>query len=234
MDPSHWTERTSAAISAAADAAAEAGHPQIEPLHVALAALEDANGVARAAVARAASGDDAAAASLRRTLARAAGRLPAVRPPPEGTPSASPALAKALRRAANKMKERGDTFLAVDTLWGACLEDAKVRTRALVAARARAAAHAALLLRRTPSGSDALCGGRCTCARRARAARAAPARGGQRAYARVALHAAPRAAPRRRRARCAALSSLVSFWGADSASRSARRRRWRRRWPTRA
>jgi hypothetical protein len=31
-----------------------AGHPQIEPLHVALAALEDANGVARAAVLRAA------------------------------------------------------------------------------------------------------------------------------------------------------------------------------------
>jgi ATP-dependent Clp protease ATP-binding subunit ClpB len=127
MDPQHWTERTSSAISAAADAAAVAGHPQIEPLHVALAALEDAAGVARAAVLRAGGGDESAVASLRRTLARAAGRLPAVRPPPEGTSSASPSLVKVLRRGATRMKERGDTFLAVDTLWLACLEDPKAR-----------------------------------------------------------------------------------------------------------
>jgi ATP-dependent Clp protease ATP-binding subunit ClpB len=127
MDPQHWTERTSSAISAAAEAAANAGHPQIEPLHVALAALEDGAGVARAAVLRAGGGDEGAVASLRRTLGRATGRLPAVRPPPEGTPSASPSLVKVLRRAAARMKERGDTFLAVDTLWLACLEDSKVR-----------------------------------------------------------------------------------------------------------
>jgi ATP-dependent Clp protease ATP-binding subunit ClpA len=138
MDPQHWTERTSSAISAAADAAAVAGHPQIEPLHVALAALEDAAGVARAAVLRAGGGDEGAVASLRRTLARAAGRLPAVRPPPEGTPSASPSLVKVLRRGATRMKERGDTFLAVDTLWLACLEDPKVRSSDVLLVRAAA------------------------------------------------------------------------------------------------
>jgi ATP-dependent Clp protease ATP-binding subunit ClpB len=127
MDPSQWTQKTSSAFSAAADAAQVAGHPQVEPLHVALTALEDAAGIARAAVLRAASGDEAAVASLRRTLARASSRLPAVRPPPDGTPSVSPALANVLRKAGAHMKQRGDSFLAVDTLWLACLEDSKVR-----------------------------------------------------------------------------------------------------------
>jgi ATP-dependent Clp protease ATP-binding subunit ClpB len=128
MDPAKWTERTTSALSAAAEAAGEAGHAQIEPLHVAAAALDDKQGVARAAVLRAVRGDEAALASLRRTLAAATKRLPAVRGASAGQPSASPALSKVLSRASSRMKERGDTFLSVDTLWLECLNDTKVRS----------------------------------------------------------------------------------------------------------
>ena len=44
MDPQKWTEKTRSAISAAVEAAQAAGNPQIEPLHVAIAALEDSTG----------------------------------------------------------------------------------------------------------------------------------------------------------------------------------------------
>jgi ATP-dependent Clp protease ATP-binding subunit ClpB len=127
MDPARWTEKTSSAIAAAAEAAASAGNPQIEPLHIAGAALDDKTGVARAAVLRAAKGDESALASLRRTLAAAAKRLPAVRGAGGQQPSASPALSKVLSRASARMKDRGDTFLSVDTLWLECLNDNKVR-----------------------------------------------------------------------------------------------------------
>jgi ATP-dependent Clp protease ATP-binding subunit ClpB len=128
MDPAKWTEKTSSALSAAAEAAAEAGNAQIEPLHVAAALLSDKQGVAGAAVLRAARGDEAALASLRRTLQAAVSRLPAVRGGNTGQPSASNALSKVLSRCASRMKARGDTFLAVDVLWGECLNDNKVRS----------------------------------------------------------------------------------------------------------
>ena len=127
MDPAKWTEKTSSAIAAAAEAASSAGNAQIEPLHVASAALDDKTGVARAAVLRASKGDESALASLRRTLAAAAKRLPAVRGASGQQPSASPALSKVLSRCSSRMKERGDTFLSVDTLWLECLNDNKAR-----------------------------------------------------------------------------------------------------------
>ena len=127
MDPARLTEKTSSALSAAAEAAAEAGNAQIEPLHVAAALLADKQGVAGAAVLRAARGDENALASLRRTLQAAVKRLPAVRGANTGQPSASPALSKVLSRCSSRMKELGDSFLAVDVLWAATLNDGKVR-----------------------------------------------------------------------------------------------------------
>jgi len=127
MDPSKWTEKTSSALAAAAEAAANAGNAEIQPLHVCAAALDDKQGVARAAVLRSARGDEAAAASLRRTLEAAVKRLPAVRGGAGQQPSVSPALSKVLSRASARMKERGDTYLSVDTLFLECLlQDSKV------------------------------------------------------------------------------------------------------------
>ena len=147
MDPARWTELTTSAVSAAAEAAAEAGNAQIEPLHVAAALLQDKQGVSQAAVLRAARGDEAALASLRRTLQAAVKRLPAVRGANAGQPSASPALSKVLSRSATRMKQRGDSYLAVDVLWAECLNDAKVRSPL----RAAWALH-----RRHPSRADAV------------------------------------------------------------------------------
>ena len=127
MDPSKWTEKTRSALNAAAESAHRAGCPQLEAVHVAIAALDDPAGVARAAVLRAAGGDDGAVQSLRRTLQRVASKLPSVRPPPVESPSASQSFQKVMQKASRKMEDRGDTFLAVDTLWLACLEDPKVR-----------------------------------------------------------------------------------------------------------
>ena len=127
MDPAKWTEKTRSALNAAVEAAHHAGCPQLEPVHVALSALDDPAGVARAAVLRAAAGDDGAVQSLRRTLQRVASKLPCVKPPPVESPSASNQLQKVLYKASQRGKERGDSFLAVDTLWLACLEDPKVR-----------------------------------------------------------------------------------------------------------
>lgn len=127
MDASKWTEKTRAAVSAAAEAAQRAGCSQVEPVHVAVATLDDPAGIARAAVLRASGDDEGAVAALRRTLQRVASKLPTVRPPPSEAPSISPALVKVLRSALRRMESRKDAYMAMDTLWMACLEDSKVR-----------------------------------------------------------------------------------------------------------
>ena len=129
MDASKWTEKTRAAVSAADEAAQRAGCSQVEPVHVAAATLDDPVGIARAAVLRASGGDEGTVAALRRTLQRVASKLPTVRPPPSEPPSISPALAKVLRGALRRMESRHDVYMAMDTLWMACLDDSKARAR---------------------------------------------------------------------------------------------------------
>lgn len=122
-EPSHRTEKVKEAYQTAAEAAAASGAPQLEPVHLAHTLLADSEGLARAAVARAAGGD---ANSLLRCLAKSASSLPRTSPPPASV-QPSGALVKVLRSASAAAASAGDTFLSIDILFGALLEDPKVR-----------------------------------------------------------------------------------------------------------
>ncbi|CAM0954531.1 unnamed protein product [Alopecurus aequalis] len=125
MNPDNFTHKTNEALVAAHEAASEAGHAQITPLHLAAALAGDKSGILRQAVAQASGGNASAGDSFERVLAGALKKLPSQSPPPDSVP-ASTALIKAIRRAQSAQKKRGDTHLAVDQLLLGLLEDAQI------------------------------------------------------------------------------------------------------------
>ena len=125
MNPDNFTHKTNEALVTAHEAASEAGHAQITPLHLAAALAGDKAGILRQAIAQASGGNASAGDSFERVLVGALKKLPSQSPPPDSVP-ASTALIKAIRRAQSAQKKRGDSHLAVDQLLLGLLEDAQI------------------------------------------------------------------------------------------------------------
>jgi ATP-dependent Clp protease ATP-binding subunit ClpB len=120
MDPAKITAKVGEAVSAARDLALREGNQALAPLHVAVVMFDDAGGVARAAVSKAA-GDETLKACARQ-LRRAMSRLPKLEPAPDEV-YVGPELKKAFAAAAKAQKARGDAFLAADVLLAAVAAD---------------------------------------------------------------------------------------------------------------
>src|SRR5262245_35191236 len=103
------TRRTQAVLEAAEALAQSSRHPELQPLHLALALLEEPAGVTAAVLNRL--GADPAV--LRAELARGLERLPRV----DGSrPGPSRALAAVINRASAEAEKRGDQFLSTEHL----------------------------------------------------------------------------------------------------------------------
>jgi ATP-dependent Clp protease ATP-binding subunit ClpB len=111
IDPHALTEQSRSALVAAQRLAAELGHATVEPLHLATALVEDADGIARRLVERAGAKPDAVAAALRQALAAAPRQDPAPAQPP-----LSDALAKLLTKAQKDAGAAGDSHCPADRL----------------------------------------------------------------------------------------------------------------------
>ncbi|MFW5859087.1 MAG: ATP-dependent chaperone ClpB [Planctomycetota bacterium] len=120
LNPEHFTEKTRAALQAAAELTANFQHAQIEPLHLACALFEDEEGLAPRIAQRSGADPAAILAALRRPLAA----MPSQDPAPQPTPSAS--LSRLLSQAAKRQQKAGDTHLAVDHLLRELAEDRTV------------------------------------------------------------------------------------------------------------
>jgi len=117
-----FTEKAGGYLQRAVALAEEHNHALVTPLHLAAAMADDApGGVFRLAVAKAAPGDDAAPSACARCLHKRLVRLPSQHPAPDEA-AASPQLGQVIKRAQRLMRERGDSFVAADTLLLALLD----------------------------------------------------------------------------------------------------------------
>ncbi|KAK9844178.1 hypothetical protein WJX81_007123 [Elliptochloris bilobata] len=120
VDPNKFTEKTLQALNAAQELALEHGHQQVTPLHLAIVVFEDSEGIGRQAVLKCANED--ALRSIVRVLKKKLVRLPQVSPPPDQAEIGNE-LRKVLQNAIKLQKKRNDTYLSVDTLLLALLEN---------------------------------------------------------------------------------------------------------------
>ncbi|GBG79085.1 hypothetical protein CBR_g28800 [Chara braunii] len=120
-----FTYKTTEVLSAAHNLAEEMSHSQITPLHLAVALLNDADGIFQQSVKAAAGGRSDSLTTVERVLREALGKLPTQNPPPDEI-TASPALTKLIRRAQAVQRKKGDSHLAVDLLILAVLEESNV------------------------------------------------------------------------------------------------------------
>ena len=138
----NFTDRASKALSDAMQVAEQHDHPQLLPLHLALSLLDPApdeskdqqqttnashasasQSLFRQVVERA-HGDPQ---SFQRALKKAIVRLPSQNPPPDQI-SMAPSFSKVLRAAQDLQKTQKDTFIAVDHLILAVVQDPSVQT----------------------------------------------------------------------------------------------------------
>jgi ATP-dependent Clp protease ATP-binding subunit ClpA len=137
----NFTDRASKALSDAMQVAEQHDHPQLLPLHLALSLLDptpdeskdqqqttnashssSSQSLFRQVVERA-HGDPQ---SFQRALKKAIVRLPSQNPPPEQI-SMSPSFTKVLRAASDLQKTQKDTYIAVDHLISAVVQDPAVQ-----------------------------------------------------------------------------------------------------------
>ncbi|MEW6073629.1 MAG: AAA family ATPase [Planctomycetota bacterium] len=109
------TRRTAEAVQAAQQAAQEAGHAEITPLHLAAALLAEPEGVSAAVLARL----DAEPHALSTELARELARLPRAS---GGSPGPSRGFAEVLQAAAAHAKRLGDSYLSTEHVFLALAE----------------------------------------------------------------------------------------------------------------
>lgn len=150
FDPKKATQKTTETISEAIELAQEEQHQQLTPLHLAIVLFEDTHGLARTAVSKAA-GEEAWKSAVR-TLRKRLVRLPKVQPAPEQV-SPSRELSKVLSSAQKAQKERGDTYLGVDSLLAAVVGDAGVAEALAEAGVNRAQVESELAAARKTQGS---------------------------------------------------------------------------------
>src|SRR5438270_2726072 len=112
MDSYKLTTKSQEAISTAVQAAATAGHPHVEPIHLLLALLGQADGVARPLI-EAAAGDPSSVAQQAKA---ALDRLPSA----TGATVAAPGLARpaiaVVNAAADVAKSLGDDYVSTEHL----------------------------------------------------------------------------------------------------------------------
>jgi len=132
IDPNTLTEKARSALIAAQESAQTRRHAQVEPLHLAAALFDDADGLAR----RLADKAGADAKGLTADLARRLTELPAQSTPPPQI-GLSNDLAAVVRSAQTEQKKRGDSHVASEHLLLALAADKKVG--ALFTARGLAA-----------------------------------------------------------------------------------------------
>ncbi|KAL3684679.1 hypothetical protein R1sor_002701 [Riccia sorocarpa] len=123
MNPERFTHKTNEALAAGQEIAANAGHAQYTPIHLALALLQDPEGLFSQAVTGARG--EGAVASVERAFNHALRKIPSQSPPPDDVPLNS-ALVKCIRKAQSLQKKRGDTHLSIDHIILAVLEDPQV------------------------------------------------------------------------------------------------------------
>ena len=123
MDGQKFTQKTAQALSAAQELATENSHQQLTPLHVAVTLFEDPEGLAKTAVGKV--GSDETWRSIVRVLKRRLVKLPSISPAPDDV-FASSELRKVLKQASKLQKSRKDSFLGVDVLLHAVLNDKDV------------------------------------------------------------------------------------------------------------
>ena len=124
MNPEKFTHKTNEALAAGQELATEAGHAQYTPVHLALALLNDDEGLLRQAITSASGGDDTIK-SVERVMKQTLKKIPSQSPAPDASP-ANNALIKCIRKAQSTQKGRGDSHLAVDQLILALLEDSQI------------------------------------------------------------------------------------------------------------
>jgi ATP-dependent Clp protease ATP-binding subunit ClpB len=130
-----YTDKAAQAISDSFELAKSYAHSQLTPIHLAVALIDPAPtkdekaGLAQPAqplfrqVVDRANGDPQ---QLERALKKALVRLPSQDPPPERT-SPSPAMAKILRAAEDLSRTQKDTFIAIDHLIQALVQDSSIQ-----------------------------------------------------------------------------------------------------------
>jgi ATP-dependent Clp protease ATP-binding subunit ClpB len=106
------TTKSQEALSAAVQAAAAAGHPHVEPIHLLLALLEQTEGIARPLL-QAAGADPAA---VERDVRAQITRLPSASGATVAAPGMSRAAIAVVNAAAEVAKQRGDDFVATEHL----------------------------------------------------------------------------------------------------------------------
>lgn len=112
MDASKLTSRSVEVLNAASTRAVNAGNPQVEPMHLAEALLQQEGGIARSLLTRA----ELDAGAVEVAVARAVAALPRVSGSTVSTPGASPALTRVLAKALELAGELGDDYVATEVL----------------------------------------------------------------------------------------------------------------------
>lgn len=140
MNGTQFTDRANKALLDSSSLAEQYAHSQILPVHLAVSLLNPSADESKDQQATAHPSHDAAAAPLfRQVVERAHGdpqllerslmkllvRLPSQDPPPE-TVSVSPALAKVIRAATELSKTQKDSYVAIDHLISAVVQDSQV------------------------------------------------------------------------------------------------------------
>ncbi|WP_030483890.1 ATP-dependent Clp protease ATP-binding subunit [Nocardioides aequoreus] len=112
MDASKLTSRSVEVLNAASTRAVNAGNPQVEPLHLAEALLQQEGGIARSLLTRA----EVDAGAVEVAVARAVAALPRVSGSTVSTPGASAGLTRVLAKALELAGELGDDYVATEVL----------------------------------------------------------------------------------------------------------------------
>jgi len=123
MDPSKWTDKTVEIVNKAHEIGVEKGHASLTPQVVALALFEDANGLP-SKLCQKAGGDRF---MLVHELQLLVNKLPSQTPsPPQLSPSSG--LLNVFRSAAGFQKKVGDSYMTVDSLLKAIINETSVKT----------------------------------------------------------------------------------------------------------
>src|SRR4051794_487910 len=112
MDSYKLTTRSQDALSNAVQAAATAGHPHVEPVHLLLSLLAQADGIARPLI-DAAGGDSGAVAQQAQAIV---GRLPAATGATVAAPGLSRPAITVVNAAAEVAKSLGDEYVSTEHL----------------------------------------------------------------------------------------------------------------------